>query len=335
MAKPVLWLNGDDTDTRSLLSSPTSTSLEHLVGTSKSMVIDEAQRIENIGICIKLIVDNIPDVKVFATGSSSFELSNRISEPLTGRKWLYTLLPFSYEEASLHFGRIEEKRLLERRLIYGYYPEVVNNPGSEREILKELSGSYLYKDILIWQNIKKPGQLEKLVQSLAFQIGNEISANELGQICGLDNETVERYMDLLEKAFIIFRLKSLSRNLRNELKKSRKIYFYDNGIRNAVINNFNPAGLRNDIGALWENFMISERMKSLMFHNLDANIFFWRTNAQQEIDYIEERDGFISATEFKWNTKKKFRITSTFTNAYPDSKTSVVTPENFEEFLKI
>lgn len=333
MPQPVLWWNGDETDIRSLLENPTSTRLKQLIGSSKMLVIDEAQRIENIGLCIKLIVDNLPNVKVLATGSSAFELANRINEPLTGRKWEYLLLPFSYEEMCIHSGELEERRLLENRLIYGYYPDVVNSPGDEQPILKQLSSSYLYKDILTWQQIQKPAQLEKLVQTLAFQVGNEVSFHELGQLCGLDNQTVERYVDLLEKAFIVFRLGSLRRNLRNELKKSRKIYFYDNGLRNAIINNFNPMNLRADTGALWENFLVSERQKRLAYHEISVNRYFWRTHAQQEIDYIEERNGQLHAFEFKWNTTAKARIPKTFTRAYPDSTGKIITPDNLQDFL--
>jgi len=333
MAQPVLWWNGDETDVRSLLANPTSTRLKQLIGSAKTLIIDEAQRIENIGLCIKLIVDNLPEVKVLATGSSAFELSNRINEPLTGRKWEYNLLPFSHEELCLHTSELEENRLLEARLIYGYYPDVVNHPGDEQQVLKNLSSSYLYKDILTWEHIQKPAQMEKLVQALALQIGNEVSFHELGQLCGIDNQTVERYVGLLEKAFIVFRLGSLSRNLRNELKKSRKIYFYDNGLRNAVINNFSPLGLRPDTGALWENFMISERLKQLAYHEINANRYFWRTHAQQEVDYIEDRNGQISAFEFKWGSSQKARIPKTFINAYPGSQTMIVTPDNFQHFL--
>lgn len=333
MAQPVLWWNGDETDIRTLLADPTSTRLKQLIGSAKTLIIDEAQRIEDIGLCIKLIVDNLPGVKVLATGSSAFELSNRINEPLTGRKWEYHLLPFSHEELCLHTSELEENRLLENRLIYGYYPDAVNHPGDEQQVLKNLSSSYLYKDILTWEHIQKPAQMEKLVQALALQIGNEVSFHELGQLCGIDNQTVERYVGLLEKAFIVFRLGSLSRNLRNELKKSRKIYFYDNGLRNAVINNFSPLGLRQDAGALWENFMVSERCKQLAYHEINANRYFWRTHAQQEVDYIEERDGQISGFEFKWNSSVKARIPKTFTDAYPGSQTMIVTPDNFQQFL--
>lgn len=330
---PVRWMNGDDADIRAMLESPTSTSIKAMIGNAATWVIDEAQRIKNIGLCIKLVVDNIKSVKVIATGSSAFELANSINEPLTGRKWEYHLYPFSYAEMVSQQGLLEEKRLLHHRLVYGYYPEIVLHQGEEEERLKELVSSYLYKDILTWERIQKPDKMEKLLQAIAFQVGNEVSYHELGQLTGLDNQTTEKYIDLLEKAFIIFRVGSLSRNLRNELKKSRKIYFYDNGLRNAVINQFSPAVLRQDIGALWENMMMSERVKWLAYQRLNANQYFWRTHAQQEIDYIEERNGIMKAYEFKWNTKTKTKIPSTFLQGYPDATVQVITPDNMDEFL--
>jgi uncharacterized protein len=333
LAKPILWLNGDDTDTRTILANPTSTSLTAIIGKAKTLIIDEAQRIENIGICMKLITDQMKGVKLIVTGSSSFELANKINEPLTGRKWEFQLYPFSYGEMIAASSSMEEKRLLEHRLVYGYYPEIVLHKGEEEARLKELSQSYLYKDILTWERIQKPDKLEKLIQALAFQVGNQVSYTELGQLCGLDNETVEKYISLLEKAFIVFRLSSLSRNLRNELKKTRKIYFYDNGLRNAVINQFSPAGLRADIGALWENFLMSERQKTIAYANIYCNRYFWRTHAQQEIDYIEERNGQMNAYEFKWNEKAKAKIPTSFLNAYPNTQTQIITRENFEAFL--
>lgn len=333
LKSPTLWMNGDDTDVRNLLSAPNATVIRNLIGEAKTWVIDEAQRIENIGLCIKIAVDTLKSVKVIVTGSSAFELANRIHEPLTGRKWEFNLFPFSYQEMAQHHGGLEEKRLLQHRLVFGYYPEIVLHPGEEEERLKELTSSYLYKDILTWERIQKPDRMERLLQAIAFQVGNEVSYNELGQIAGLDNQTVEKYIDLLEKAFILFRLNSLSRNLRNELKKSRKIYFYDNGIRNAVINQFNPVALRSDVGALWENFMISERVKSLAYQRIHANQYFWRTHAGQEIDYIEERNAQIKAYEFKWSAASRSRIPSTFLKAYPTAVAEVVTPENMEGFL--
>jgi uncharacterized protein len=333
LQQPVAWWNGDETDIRSLLENPGSTQLKSLIGSNKTVVIDEAQRIENIGICIKLITDNIKDVKVIATGSSAFELANKINEPLTGRKWEYHLYPLSFGEMVAHTSLLEEKRLLHHRLLYGYYPEIVTSPGDEQALLKQLANSYLYKDILTWERIQKPDKLEKLVQALAFQTAQLISYNELGQLCGLNSETVEKYINLLEKAFIVFRLPAFSRNLRNELKKSYKIYFYDNGLRNAVINQFNPVNLRNDTGQLWENWFISERMKYLNNTQQHASRFFWRTLAQQEVDYIEDANGTVTAFECKWNVKAKGGLSRAFSNAYPTAVTHIVHPENASEFL--
>ncbi len=330
----VLWWNGDEPDIRELLVSATSTRLKQLIGKHTTVIIDEAQRIENIGLCIKLITDNLKQVKVIATGSSSFELANKINEPLTGRKWEYTLYPVSFEEMAGHHGLLAEQRLLEHRLVYGYYPDVINSPGDEPAILKQLADSYLFKDILTWERIQKPDRLERLVQALAFQVGNLVSYNELGQTVGLDNQTVEHYINLLEKSFIVFRLGTYSRNLRNELKKSRKIYFYDNGLRNAVINQFNPIALRNDTGALWENFIISERMKYMAYHQRYSNTYFWRTTSQQEIDYIEEHDGIVNAYEFKFSSKKaKVKLPKSFVDAYTPDHTEIITRDNFHHFV--
>ena len=333
LERQILWWNGDESDIRLSLKEPTSTLLQSMIGKSDMLIIDEAQRIENIGLCIKLIVDNIPDVKVIATGSSAFELANRINEPLTGRKWEYYLFPLSYQEMAYHHGEQNEKRLLERRLVYGYYPDVINHPGEEKSILKQLADSYLYKDILTWEKIQKPERMETLLRALAFQLGNQVSYNELGNLTGLDKETVERYIILLERAFIIFRLGSLSRNLRNELKKSRKIYFYDNGIRNAIINQFNTISLRNDTGQLWENFLISERLKYLHYKQIHSNRFFWRTHSQQEVDYIEEKDGLMDAYEFKWGTSKRTRFPKSFLENYKTGQVMIITKENFMYFI--
>ena len=330
---PVAFWNGDETDIRSMLENPTSTLLRSLIGKNKTLIIDEAQRIENIGLCIKLITDNVKNVKVIATGSSAFELANKINEPLTGRKWEFHLFPFSFGEMVAHTSLLEEKRMLTHRLVFGYYPEIVTLQGDEQSLLKQLASSYLYKDILTWERIQKPDKLEKLVQALAFQTAQLISYHELGQLCGLNSETVEKYINLLEKAFIVFRLPSFSRNLRNELKKSYKVYFYDNGLRNAVINQFNPVNLRNDTGQLWENWFISERLKYLNNSGAHFSRFFWRTLAQQEVDYIEDSDGMITAFECKWSMHAKGNISRAFSNAYPNAATHLVHPGNAEEFL--
>ncbi|HKK66729.1 MAG TPA: ATP-binding protein [Bacteroidales bacterium] len=329
----VYFLNGDETDVQALFEEANSDLFKAHFSGFEYVVIDEAQRISDIGIKLKLITDQLTDVQLFATGSSSFDLANKINEPLTGRKWEYRLFPLSFLEMVDHHGILKERRLLNHRLIYGYYPDVVMHEGNEKETLRQLSDSYLYKDILMWENIKKPDKLLKLLQALALQIGNEVSYNELGKTVGLDNQTVEKYIQLLEKTYIIFRLGAFSRNLRKELKKGRKIYFYDNGIRNALITNFSPASNRNDMGALWENFMISERQKHIHYENIWANCHFWRTQDQQEIDYIEEMDGKMYAFEFKWNPEATQKLSKTFSAAYPNHEYSIINPSNFEPFL--
>lgn len=330
----VFWINGDEQDMRSMFVNATSTSLKAAIGNHSYVVIDEAQRISDIGINLKLIIDNIPDVQVIVTGSSSFELSNKINEPLTGRKFEYRMFPLSFGEMVSHTNLIEEKRLLKHRMIFGYYPDVVVNSGNEKEILKNLSSSYLFKDILSFDKIQKSEQLVKLLQCLALQIGSQVSYNELGQQIGIDSKTVERYINLLEKCYIIFRLTSFSRNLRNELKKSRKIYFYDNGIRNSILGNYSLIENRmpSEIGALWENFAIAERMKRNAYNKAYCNNWFWRNKEQQEIDYLEEADGEISSFEFKWNPNKKVSVPNSFAKEYKSSF-SVINPDNIEEFL--
>jgi len=328
----VVWLNGEDADVQSILNNITSTRWRTIIGQNKTLVIDEAQYIENIGIKLKLITDQLRDVQLIATGSSSFDLANKINEPLTGRKREIMLFPLSFAEMTEHHGLLNEQRLLPHRLVFGYYPEVVSGFGNEKEILKELINGYLYKDVLKWERIRKPDKIVKLLQALAFQVGNLVSYNELGQICGLDSKTIEQYINLLEQSYIVFRLSAFRRNLRNELKNSRKIYFWDNGVRNALISNFNPIELRNDIGALWENFMISERIKKINYNDLFVNNWFWRTQQQHEIDYIEETDGKISAFEFKWNEAKTKNPVS-FLAAYPNSHFTVIHQNNYEDFL--
>ncbi|MDR1881082.1 MAG: ATP-binding protein [Tannerellaceae bacterium] len=329
----MIWLNGDELDVQHLFENISATRLKYIFGNKRYVVIDEAQRIKDIGLKLKLITDELPEIQLIATGSSSFDLANQVNEPLTGRKWEYKMYPVSFAEMVNHHGLLDEKRLLPHRLVYGYYPDVVNNPGNEKEILKQLSDSYLYKDILMWEQIKKPEKLLKLLQAVAFQVGNQVSYAELGQISGLDTKTVEKYIVLLEQCFVIFRLGSFSRNLRNELKSSKKIYFYDNGIRNAIIADFSFAESRSDIGALWENYIISERQKKLEYDLMWRNSWFWRTTDQKEIDYIEEGDGQIQAFEFKWNPSAKYKIPKKFLENYPSSTFSVITPDNMEAFL--
>ncbi len=329
----VLSLNCDEPDIRVLLENVSSTQLKTLVGKHKLILIDEAQKVENIGLTLKLMVDNIDDIQLIATGSSAFDLRNKLNEPLTGRKYEYHLYPFSTSELMGKSSLIEERRMLEQRMIYGMYPDVVNQPSDALVILKELANSYLYKDIFTYKDIRNPDGLVKLVTALALQLGSEVSYNELGRTLGIDKETIERYLDLLEKVFVVFRLSSFSRNIRNELKKSKKIYFYDNGVRNAIINNFNPLSLRNDTGALWENFLISERRKYLDYNAKYANTYFWRTHTQQEIDYIEEYNGKLHAFEFKWNERKGAKVPIAFEKAYPGYSYEVITPSHYMHFV--
>ena len=330
----VQYLNCDEPQVVEALTNRNLRELVLLVGKAKYIVIDEAQKVNNIGLTLKLIVDNIPDVQVIATGSSAFELRNRLNEPLTGRKFEYQMYPISTNEIYQSSGYVDVKRLLETRLIYGSYPEVLSNLDNAQSLLLSLSDRYLYKDILTMDSMRKPDVLNKLLQALAFQIGSEVSYNELAQTIGTDSKTVEKYIDLLEKCFIIFRLNGLSRNLRNELKKAKKIYFCDNGVRNAVIQQFAPVALRNDMGQLWENFFISERIKRNHYLGHHCNIYFWRTTSQQEIDYIEESDGQMSAFEMKWNPKKAtVKLPEAFLKAYSVKQTAVVTTENYLDWL--
>jgi hypothetical protein len=332
--KDVLWMTGDDLDIQELFSQMTSTRLKALLGSTKILIIDEAQRIPDIGLRLKLITDQIKDVQVIATGSSSFELASKVNESLAGRKREFHMHPVSFSEMVSHTNLLEELRLIPHRMIYGYYPEVVSKPGNEAVILKELSDSFLYKDILSFENINKPDKIVRLLKALAFQISSQVSYNEIAQLVGLDSKTVERYIDILEKSYIIFRLGSFSRNLRNELKASRKIYFWDLGIRNLLIGNLAQVENRTDTGALWENFIIAERLKRNSYNGSIAQYWFWRTQQQKEIDYLEEANGQLNAYEFKWNEKKaNIRVPESFTKAYPEASFHVITPKNVDEFL--
>lgn len=332
----VLWMNGDDLDIQELFSNLTSTRMRAILGDKKLVVVDEAQRIADIGLRLKLITDQVPDVQVIATGSSSFELASKVNEPLTGRKREFKMYPLTFAEMAHHTSFLDETRMIPHRMVYGYYPEVVSNPGDERAILKELSDSYLYKDILTLDSINKPDKLVRLLKALALQIGSQVSYNEIGTLIGLDPKTVERYVDILEKSFIVFRLGTFSRNQRNELKSSRKIYFWDLGIRNAVIGNLTQVESRTDVGELWENLVIAERMKQNAYAGSFAQSYFWRTRQQHEIDYIEEADGQLQAFEFKWNERKaNVKCPESFRTAYPHAAYHVITPKNIEEFLSI
>lgn len=331
----VMWLNGDDLDIQELFHSMTSTRMRAILGNHSIVVIDEAQHIPDIGLRMKLITDQVPNIQLIATGSSSFELSAKVNEPLTGRKREFQLYPLTFAEMVKHTKLLDELRMLPHRMVFGYYPEVVDRPGDERSTLKELTNSYLYKDILSLDSINKPDKLTRLLKALAFQIGSQVSYHELGQVVGLDSKTVERYIDILEKSFIIVRLGSFSRNLRNELKASRKIYFWDLGIRNALIGNLSQIESRNDVGELWENFAIIERLKRNAYRDSFSQSWFWRTQQQKEIDYLEEEDGNLHAYEFKWNDRKAktSKCPDSFCTAYPDTEYQVITPSNIEEFL--
>ena len=329
----VLWMSGDEPDVRGMFENMTSTRLRSIIGNHRVVIIDEAQRIEDIGIKLKLIIDQIPSVQLMATGSSSFELANKINEPLTGRKWEYKLFPLSFNELVNETNLLEEKRMVPHRMVYGSYPDVVTHPGKEVAILRELTESYLYKDILEFDRIHKPEKLTKLLQALAYQVGAEVSYNELSQLCGLDAKTVASYISILEQAYIIFRLGTFSRNLRNELKNSRKIYFYDNGIRNALIGNFSQVENRTDTGALFENYAIAERMKRKEYLMDYARSWFWRNTNKQEIDYIEEKDGRMHAYELRWSPKRKASAPLSFRNAYPDADFTVINRDNIEDLL--
>ena len=330
----VLWLSGDDLDVQTLFGQISATRLRAIIGDKKIVVVDEAQRITDVGIRLKLITDQIPNVQLIATGSSSFELADKVNEPLTGRKREFRMFPLTFREMLSHTSLLEELRMIPHRMLFGYYPEVVSNPGQERAILKELTDSYLYRDILSLDKVAKSDKLISLLKALAFQIGSQVSYNEVGQLVGLDPKTVERYVDILEKSYVLFRLNSFSRNLRNELKTTRKIYFWDLGVRNALIGNFAPLENRTDVGELWENYAIAEHMKQNSYRGSFASSYFWRTKSQQEIDYIEEEDGMLRAYEFKWNALKAgVKCPVSFLLAYPNATYQVITPENIEEWL--
>ncbi len=327
-----VYYNCDEPDIRESFTNKTSTELKFLLSNKKLIIIDEAQRVKNIGITLKLINDNYPEIQIIATGSSSFDLSNKITEPLTGRKREFYLYPFSTEELLYEYDKIEVNRLLENNMVFGMYPEIISNKVDIEDNLKSLANSYAYKDILQFQDIRHPEVLEKLLQALALQVGSEVSYNELASTVEINRQTVANYIRILEKAFIIFRVGPFSRNLRSELKKLRKIYFYDNGIRNVIINNLNPLNLRHDKEALWENFIISERLKFCNNHFLNVNNYFWRTKQQQEIDYIEEENTVIRGYEFKWQ-KDKFNIPKAFSDAYPDVEIKLVNKNNYLDFV--
>lgn len=329
-----LQLNCDEPEVRDMLSNINTAELRLLIADNRIVVIDEAQRVENIGMTLKLITDNFPEVQLLVTGSSSFELQDKLNEPLTGRKYEYHLYPISTAELMASNGLLGVKQTLEQRLVYGSYPDILNHADDAKELLMNLAGSYLYKDLLTLESVRRPVLLGKLLTALALQVCSEVSYNELAQTVGTDNKTIEKYIDLLEKCYIVFRLNGFNRNLRTELKKSKKFYFFDNGIRNAILQNFAPLSLRQDAGALWENFIISERIKRNHYLGRYVNSYFWRTTQQQEIDYVEECDGQFSIFEMKWNPRRaNTQFPSSFLTAYDVKEKAVVTPENWIEWV--
>lgn len=331
--KDILYINGDEFSDREALSKPDVNKLKLLIGKKEIVFIDEAQKFTEIGNAIKIIVDKLSSIQVIATGSSSFELANKLNEPLTGRKYEFLILPLSFGEMVNYSSLFEEQKNLELRLLYGSYPEVVIKKDESMDLIKNITNSYLFKDVFSLEGVRNHLLLEKLIKAIALQVGSEVSINELSRHLGANHQTVEKYLTVLEQAYVLFKLSSYSGNVRNELRKGKKYYFYDNGIRNAIIGNFNLLENRNDFGALWENYLVSERMKYLLFKGKDYQKFFWRTTQQQEIDYIEEISGEIFCYEFKWNKKAKVKFSKTFTGNYSPKKTKLITPENYYEFL--
>lgn len=329
----VLWLDAENPDVSLIFENATATRLQSFFQNNKFVIIDEAQKIKDIGSKLKLITDYIPNIQVIATGSSAFELRNQLNEPLTGRKFEHKLFPLSFIEMKDHIGLLEEIRMVPHRLVYGYYPEVVTAQNNEEKLLRMLSDSYLYKDILLLKGIRKPEKMHQLLKALAWQIGSEVNYNELGNLIGLKSETVEEYIHLLEQSFVIFRLNSFHTNQRNEIKKGKKVYFNDLGIRNAIINDFSPFETRKDKGNLFENFIVNEIIKDSEYNERFEKFYFWRTQEQQEIDLIIEKNGQLKTIEIKWNPKAKARLSKAFSNKYPNHTFTVINSDNFFEYL--
>jgi len=330
------YISADELLYREALSSQSRQTLGELLGDAELLVIDEAQRVPNIGLNLKILVDSFPHARILATGSASFDLANKISEPLTGRQLTFHLYPVSYPELSAAFGSLEARAQLERWLVWGGYPAIVTaeTPQLRQRLLNELVGAYLYRDLLEWEGLRRADKIADLLRLLAFQIGQEVSVAELAASLALNRQTVERYLDLLEKVFVIFRVGGFSRNLRKEVTKNARYYFYDNGVRNSLIQNFNPLHLRNDVGQLWENFLVVERRKANQMRGRMVNAYFWRTYDQKEIDYLEESGGRLEGYEFKWQeTALRRAVRDEFLRAYPDASLTVIHRENFTDFL--
>lgn len=333
--EPILALNGEDINVHDKLAIKSVENYKQILGSYKLLYIDEAQKIPEIGLKLKLMIDEIDGLKIIISGSSSFDIHKEAGEPLTGRKYSYNLFALSENEYNQIENSISKVDKVRERLVYGNYPELLHLPDREDKIdyLNEMVSSYLLKDILVYENIKNSQKIFNLLRLIAFQIGSEVSLQELGKQLGISKNTVEKYLDLLSKVFILHKVEGFSRNLRKEITKNSRWYFLDNGIRNAVIANFNPIESRNDIGALWENYMISERLKYQEYKRLMSNNYFWRTYEQQEIDWVEEREGTLFGYEFKWK-ESKVKVPSQWKNAYPEASFEVINKDNFNEWLK-
>ena len=330
---PFEYFNGDNMMTKNLWTINNIEALKQSFGNKKLVILDEAQMIEQIGLILKQLIDSELEIQFIITGSSSLTIADKTQEPLTGRKWEYYLYPISCAEMMDYEGIPQFLQKYQKYLIYGMYPEVLVNQQDTQEVLFNLASSYLYKDVLALVGIKRPQLLEKILKALAWQVGSEVSMNELANLVSADVKTVDNYIYLLEQVFVVYRLGTLSRNERNEISTKKKIFFYDNGIRNALIGNFSPIDARNDIGALWENFLMTERKKLLAYHGFYGRTYFWRNKQQAEIDYVEEIDGKIYAFEFKWNPKAKVKFPQAFLDAYQPVETKVISQENFWQWL--
>lgn len=333
--EPFLFLNGEDMDTQAILSQRTVENYRRLLGDIKLLIIDEAQKVPDIGQALKLMVDSFDGLKIIATGSSVFDIANKLGEPLTGRKYTITMFPLAQMEYSAVENLVETRSRLDERLIFGCYPELSQMLTSKEkaDYLKEMVNAYLLKDILEFEGIRSSDKMLALLRLIAFQIGKEVSVDELGKQLGMSRNTAEKYLDLLSKVFVIYKLPGFSKNLRSEISKMSRWYFYDNGIRNSLINNFNPLTLRNDAGDLWENYILSERIKYQQYTGRIVNNYFWRTYEQQEIDWIEEEGGQLSAFEIKWNPNKNVRIPAAWAKAYPGSTFSIINPGNYLDWI--
>lgn len=334
LPEKALYITGDDIDMQQILSVQSVENINRVIGMKRMIIIDEAQRIPSIGHTLKLMVDMIPGIKVIATGSSSFELSHQVGEPLVGRAWRYTLYPIAQLELQANETPFESSQQLQSRLIFGAYPEVLLTKGEreKRELLNSIIDGALFKDVFMLEGVKKPAKITQLAQLIALQIGNQVSLSELSRALSINFATVERYLDLLEKTFVIVRVYGFSRNLRKEITKTCRYYFWDNGIRNALINNFNPITIRTDIGQLWENYVFIERMKKRTYQHIYSNIYFWRTHDRQEIDMVEERGGKLYGIECKWSPKK-LAAPRDWRKRYPEAEFMVVNRENYLDFI--